>query len=226
MARLQWSLPGPALRPDKRLAAAAVAALVVLAGCFEEDREDPPFDFFVLSLSWSPSYCEAEGRSADPTQCAAGLGHRFVVHGLWPQFERGYPEFCAPAHRERVPDALADTMMDIMPSPGLIMHQWRKHGSCSGLDQEAYFETTRRALDRVTIPGFAEVRRRVAPAQVAERFIDANPTLPSDGIAVTCDDRHLREVRICLTRALDFRSCPEVAVRACRRSAVAMPLAR
>lgn len=52
------------------------------------------FDFYVLSLSWSPSYCEAEGEQANGQQCRAGRPYAFVVHGLWPQYERGYPENC------------------------------------------------------------------------------------------------------------------------------------
>ncbi|MCB1968558.1 MAG: ribonuclease, partial [Candidatus Accumulibacter sp.] len=52
------------------------------------------FDFYVLALSWSPAYCLIEGDRANKQQCAEERDLGFVVHGLWPQFESGYPEFC------------------------------------------------------------------------------------------------------------------------------------
>ena len=88
------------------------------------------FDFYVLALSWSPSYCAAEGPDANPQQCGVDKDYAFIVHGLWPQFEKGYPSRCATRIPDRVPNDLARSMVDIMPSFGLIGHQWRKHGTC------------------------------------------------------------------------------------------------
>jgi ribonuclease T2 len=186
------------------------------------------FDFYVLSLSWSPSYCEAEGKDANRQQCAAGRPYAFVVHGLWPQFERGYPESC----RTDEPDVDNTTLRklyDIMPSAGLIRHQWRKHGSCSGLDQDDYFAVLRAARDAVAIPArFSRLDAylTVDPDDAETAFRDANPSLPGDAIAVTCDRRYLREVRICLTMDLQFRSCPEIDRRDCRLPRAVMPPVR
>lgn len=186
------------------------------------------FDFYVLSLSWSPSYCAAEGNDANEQQCSGGRPYAFVTHGLWPQFERGYPEYCGIAERD-VPRDRANALLDIMPSRGLIRYQWRKHGSCSGLGQGAYFADVRAAWNKVAIPqqfvrpsGFATVK----PEAVEAAFLEANAGLPRDGIAVTCDRRYLREVRICMTRDFQFRSCPEVDAAACRASQVVMPPVR
>ena len=186
------------------------------------------FDFYVLSLSWSPSYCEAEGEDANRQQCESARPYAFVVHGLWPQFERGYPENCR-TDEDGVDNATLRTLYDIMPSAGLIRHQWRKHGSCAGLSQDDYFDVLRAAREAVAIP--AEFRRveayRTLDPDAAERaFLSANPGLAEEGIAVTCDRRFLREVRICLTKDLAFRECPEVDRRACRRDKVVMPPAR
>src|ERR1700742_1117182 len=53
------------------------------------------FDFYVFSLSWSPSFCESGGgRGNSDEQCNRGRPFAFVVHGLWPQYERGFPENC------------------------------------------------------------------------------------------------------------------------------------
>ncbi len=186
------------------------------------------FDFYVLSLSWSPSYCEAEGEDANRQQCAAGRPYAFVVHGLWPQFERGFPEDCPTADPD-VPNATLRTLYDLMPAGGLIRHEWRKHGACSGLDQDDYFAVLRAAREAVTIP--QEFRRLNAyktldPDDAEAAFLTANPALPRDGIAVTCDKRYLREVRICMTKDLAFRACPEIDRRGCRLSKVVMPPVR
>ena len=150
------------------------------------------------------------------------------MHGLWPQFERGFPENC-PTGEQDVSRETLRTLYDIMPSAGLIRHQWRKHGACAGLSQDDYFAVLRSAREKVAIP--PEFRRLDAyrtldPDAAEEAFLKANQTLPPDGVAVTCDKRYLREVRICLTKELGFRSCPEVDRRACRLQKVVMPPVR
>ena len=186
------------------------------------------FDFYVLSLSWSPSYCEAEGSDANRQQCQSKRPYAFVVHGLWPQFEHGYPSRC-PTDRPGVADDTLRKLYDIMPSAGLIRHEWTEHGSCTGLSQQDYFATLRAAREHIAIP--AEFRRldayrTVDPDEVEKAFRGANPALPADGVAVSCDQRYLREVRICLTKELAFRVCPEVDRRACRRDKAVMPPVR
>ncbi len=186
------------------------------------------FDFYVLSLSWSPSYCEAEGADANRQQCNAARPYAFVVHGLWPQFERGYPTDCATAEPD-VANATLRTLYDLTPSAGLIRHEWRKHGTCSGLSQADYFSVLRAAREAVTIPAAYE---RLAdyqtpgPDDVEAAFLEANPGLAPEAVVVSCDRRYLREVRICLTKELGFRACPEVDRRACRRPKVVMPPVR
>jgi ribonuclease T2 len=185
------------------------------------------FDFYVLSLSWSPSYCEAEGKDANRQQCSAGRPYAFVVHGLWPQFERGYPENCG-GKREVDRERLRG-LYDIIPSAGLIRHEWRTHGTCSGLSQEEYFRVVRQARERVVIPPEfrrLEDYRSLAPGAAEASFLKANPGLEPEDMAVTCDNRFLREVHICMTKQLEFRACPEVDRRACRADKVVMPPVR
>ncbi|MCC6946747.1 MAG: ribonuclease T2 [Bradyrhizobiaceae bacterium] len=207
-----------------------VAVLSVASPASAQNRGAPgKFDFYVLALSWSPSYCEAEGdRRRGNEQCSRGRPFAFVVHGLWPQHERGYPRACAnPA--PRIPDRLIDSMLDLMPARGLVIHEWREHGTCSGLGADGYFNAVRRARERVAVP---ERFRRlnayemVAPVEVEDAFRAVNPELKPDMIAVTCDHRWLREVRICLNRDLTFRACPDVDRRACRTPRIAMPPVR
>lgn len=187
------------------------------------------FDFWVLALSWSPSYCAAEGKDANSQQCGGSRPYGFIVHGLWPQFERGYPADCPTDRPLAVPRDALRALYDIMPSAGLIRHQWRKHGTCSGLSREDYFATLRAARERVVVPNDyrrLEDYRTVDPGDIERGFIAANPGLDAAGIAVTCDRRYLREVRICMTTSLEFRTCPEVDRRACSRRKSVMPPAR
>src|SRR2546421_11466503 len=136
--------------------AAAVIALSLAAGVVtaQDRRQNRPgeFDFYVLSLSWSPSYCEAAGERGTPSQqqCAT-RPYAFVVHGLWPQYDNGFPEFCQnPA--PRLNRNIVSSMLDLMPAPRLVFQQWDKHGTCSGLTANGYFELIRKARAVVKIP--------------------------------------------------------------------------
>jgi ribonuclease T2 len=198
-----------------------------------DSRNEPGrFDFYVLALSWSPSFCEVSrernGGRSNQQQCTEGRPYSFVVHGLWPQYERGFPRDCqVPA--PRLARRIVDTMLDIMPSPRLVFNQWDRHGTCTGLDGEQYFEVVRKARETVRIPAqFQDVTKYLAvtPAEVEQAFVEANPGLSHDAIAVTCDHRRLSEVRICMSKDLQFRSCPEVDRRSCRNEKVMMPPVR
>jgi ribonuclease T2 len=129
----------------------------------------------------------------------------------------------------RLARALVDDMLDIMPSPRLVFHEWDRHGTCSGLSPKAYFGLVRAAWAAVKIPpDYVQVDQpiSVTPGQVAGAFLKANPQLARDAINVSCDGRRLTEVRICLTKELTFRSCPEMARYSCRRDKVVMPAVR
>lgn len=187
--------------PTPPLAATLALTLALLAAPALAQDEAGRFDYYVLSLSWSPSWCLAEGDARNADQCDPGRRKSFVVHGLWPQYERGWPEDCRtsardPSRRE------TRAMGDIMGSSGLAWYQWKKHGRCTGLAAQDYFALTRAAASAITIPAPLEkLGRDVSlPANVVEdAFIEANPDLTRDGITVTCRDRALQEVRICLT---------------------------
>jgi ribonuclease T2 len=190
------------------------------------------FDFYVLSLSWSPSFCAASAeRSAESAARQQQCGERpysFVVHGLWPQYDKGFPEFCqVPA--PRLDRNIVSSMLDLMPSPRLIFHEWDRHGTCSGLSPRAFFDNVRRARAVIKIPPeYIEVKETltVTPDEVEEAFTKANPGLSRAAIAIGCDSRRLNEVRICLSKDLQFRDCAEIDQRSCRRDKLAMPPVR
>src|SRR6266702_47119 len=95
------------------IVAAVALSLGVTAASAQDTRQNEPgkFDFYVLALSWSPSFCEAAGdRAQGQPECGA-RPYSFVVHGLWPQYEKGFPEYCqVPAPR---PDRKARAVVKI-----------------------------------------------------------------------------------------------------------------
>src|SRR5689334_14965773 len=184
-----------------RAAFAALFIAMAAPASAQDSRQNEPgqFDFYVLSLSWSPSFCATSAERGGSRNASAQCGERpfsFVVHGLWPQYEKGFPEFCqVPA--PRLDRGIVSSMLDLMPSPRLIFNEWDKHGTCSGLNARAYFETLRKARAVTKIPtDFIEVKEPllVAPASVEEAFIKANPGMTPQSIAVTCDSKRLSEV--------------------------------
>ncbi|WP_298429809.1 ribonuclease T2 [uncultured Jannaschia sp.] len=175
------------------------------------------FDYYVLSLSWSPTWCALEGDDRQAPECAAGAARGFSLHGLWPQYETGWPSYCRSPHREATRGQTA-AMADVMGSAGLAWHQWKKHGRCSGLTAEDYFRLARLAYERVQRPAILrELGRAVTlPAHVVEAaWLEANPALEADGITVTCRAGRIQEVRLCLTRDLAPRRCGADVVRDC-----------
>jgi len=186
------------------------------------------FDFYVLSLSWSPSFCAAAAERApgrDPGLECGARAYSFIVHGLWPQYENGFPEYCqVPA--PRLDHAMISSMLDLMPAPRLIFGEWDRHGTCSGLSPRGYFDTVRKARAVVKIPPqYLDLQQplNVSPAAVEAAFIKANSDLAPADIAVGCDAKRLTEIRLCLSKDLKFRACPQIVQRSCRRDQVLMP---
>jgi len=213
---------------------AALAVLVLLAALPRSLAEDArqngagQFDFYVLSLSWSPSFCAAaaeRGSARGSTLQCGARPYSFVVHGLWPQYDKGFPEYCqVPA--PRLYRGIVSSMLDLMPAPRLIYNEWDKHGTCSGLAPRAYFDTVRKARAMVKIPPeYTDLQEslNVTPAAVEAAFIKANPNLSTEAMAIECDKKRLTGVRICLSKELQFRSCAQIARRSCQREPLIMP---
>jgi ribonuclease T2 len=210
--------------PAVKLVLAGIVAVLIAGPAARAEDAPGDFDFYVLALSWSPTYCALEG-AGDDEQCGVER-HGFIVHGLWPQYETGYPEFCEGAVSTRVSDAAVEAIIDITPSAGLIRYQWRKHGLCTGLRQRDYFGLMREAFETVTIPDAYDDPAddaSLGPARIEAAFLDANPGLPPRGIAVTCKQGKLADIRICLSKDLEFRECREVDADACRASRIGVP---
>ena len=178
------------------------------------------FDYYVLALSWSPTFCALEGDARGNPQCDDDKDSGWVLHGLWPQFERGWPSYCRSTERN---PSRADTaaMADIMGSSGSAWHQWKKHGICSGLSSDDFYKLSRHAYNSVTRPSvFRKLDKPVTlPAKVIEQaFLKANPNWQPDMLTITCKAGRIQEARLCLTRDLTPRRCGADVIRDCTMS--------
>lgn len=190
------------------------------------------FDYLVLALSWSPTYCASPAGANDNSQCAPGRRFAFVVHGLWPQYDKGWPQDC-PTDEGWVEENTIRSMMDIMPSKKLIIHEWKKHGTCAGVSQLSYFSAIRAIFAKVRIPArylspTADVI--TTPDQLVTDFVKTNKDLTSDMISVQCgnsrDRARLSELRICLDKSGNFAACGANENRSCRATTLVMPQVR
>ena len=184
---------------------------------FAQNDKAGAFDYYVMALSWSPNWCELEGDAKGSDQCNPRHDHGWILHGLWPQYHRGFPSYCATA--ERPPSrGQTNAMADIMGTGGLAWHQWKKHGVCSGLSPAQYYALSREAYTSVVRPPvFRKLDRNIKlPASVVQdAWLKANPQLEPDGITITCKQGHIQEARICLNRDLEPVPCGQDVVRDC-----------
>ena len=189
----------------------------------QTDDQSGNFDFYVLVLSWSPDYCASNDKK-DPQQCRSGKRLGFVLHGLWPQYDKGYPSDCT---TETLPEDVKAKFPALYPNQVLYDHEWEKHGTCSGLTPEQYLSLSKELKGSITIPKpyqTPEKPIRVSTKQFKKEFVMANPALNESEIAVYCSDsgRFLEEMFICFTRDGKPLSCSleirNKASRSCQNS--------
>ena len=79
---------------------AILAFFLGLAGMAHADGEKSgEFDYWVMALSWSPNWCAIEGDARKSPQCDPRENFGWTLHGLWPQYHRGWPAFCPTVER-------------------------------------------------------------------------------------------------------------------------------
>jgi ribonuclease T2 len=223
-------LLGP--RKEDSMIRVLIVALALLAGASQADARrrgdsDTPdvagrFDYYVLTLSWSPVYCE---KHPDDRQQCGSTRYGFVLHGLWPQYTNGgYPSTCATGAR-LTEDARAFGKT-VFPSEKLVAHEWRKHGTCTGMDPTAYFKAADEARNAIRIPAAFEpgARTQQMTAQAVSKAIrDSNPRITNKGLAVVCSGPELAEVRVCLTKDLTPTACGSGVRDSCRKGTIRVP---
>jgi ribonuclease T2 len=184
-----------------------------------------PFDFYVMTLSWSPGFCDLGGEEKSPRQCAVGSGDGFVVHGLWADKSYGpNPEACNPAEEASAAELAATR--GLYPDEGLAAHEYRKHGTCTGLGAPDYFAAVRNVRDGLNIPAFLKAPHQwlsLSPADLLQAFVAANANLHADNMAITCSHGELVDIRFCLSKDLKaFAICPKVSGHTCHSSSIAI----
>lgn len=195
----------------------ALACMMAAPVAWAEGERAGEFDYYVMALSWSPTWCALEGDARQSPQCAADADFGWVLHGLWPQYHRGWPSFCPTSERNPSRSMTAE-MADIMGTSGLAWYQWNKHGVCSGLSASEYYALARDAYGTIVRP---DVFRRLdtavrLPASVVEEaFLKDNPQLEPDMITITCRQGRIQEARICLSKSLEPVPCGQDVVRDC-----------
>lgn len=193
------------------------------------------FDYYTLVLSWSPTECITSSSGRKDTQCARRDGKRFgfLLHGLWPQYAKGYPERCPVRRRPFVPDVVIDSVGDVMPRRGLVIHEYRTHGTCSGLRPAEYYRLARHLFRQIKIPRRYRnpfEAQFISPYQLKRELAALNPWLKPNMIAVTCT-RHakqLKGVRICFSKKGQPRACGqnEAQRKLCRAKRIRVPPVR
>ncbi|MGR3890671.1 ribonuclease T2 family protein [Pseudomonas sp. 1152_12] len=206
------------------MAICLVLASMVTQAAPREQRPAGDFDFYVLSLSWSPTFCLTHPGNE---QCT-GKGYGFVLHGLWPQYAKGgWPASCDAQSRLSAEDLAKGAL--IFPTQALLKHEWAKHGTCSGLDASGYLEATDKALAAVQIPQQLQpfnVPNYLEAREITALFRESNPAMGNHGMAVICKGRVFSEVRVCLSKELRFAGCPASVKSQCRGGDIRIPVQR
>jgi ribonuclease T2 len=207
---------------EQKIVARGALALMLMAGVLgsaaaesrrhRSEGEPGQFDYYAMALSWSPAFCATQD---DPKQCAPGRQAGFVLHGLWPQYARGYPESCS---NEPLSRADVTTYASLYPSPKLIVHEWQKHGTCSGLNPAAYFALTGKLRQQLAIPPAYQRPTqplRTSYADFVAAFRAANPRLPAQSVLPFCaaGGRFLNEIHACFDKSGAGVACGAAEVR-------------
>ena len=195
-----------------------IFTLIIMAGALHADGEKAgKFDYYVLALSWTPTWCALEGDARGSEQCDASKDFGWTLHGLWPQFHQGWPSYCNTI--ERQPSrSMTNGMSDIMGTSGLAWHQWKKHGTCSGLSARDYYALSREAYGKINRPAlFRKLKEPVkVPAKVIEKaFLNENPSLKANTLTITCKQGRIQEARVCFSKALDPVPCGRDTIKDC-----------
>ncbi|BAE51504.1 Ribonuclease I [Paramagnetospirillum magneticum AMB-1] len=186
-------------------------AAFLAAGAAQADQCGPArgqpgsFDYYLMSLSWAPSYCATTSGRANAQECGPGTSYGFVVHGLWPQYASGQWPQCCQAVAAVKPSAVLDRLSRVMIGSSLISHEWEKHGSCVTSQQDEYFGK----IDQVvTALGLAPQVPGTGLDRIKVSALKQNWAVPAQSITVQCKGRKLTEVRICLDKTLSPMPCP------------------
>ena len=201
-------------------------------GFITEPGRPVPFDFFLLAMTSHPAFC-SDGHSRKQ-ECRAGKSPPLSIHGLWPESHAPgkYPRDCQGPALD-LAGGLERDLAVLMPgmADGLHRHEWRTHGTCSGLRDDDYFELTLRLAREVnealgatldTLAGQAtdaaqlrEYAERVQPGIAATLTFHCR-TL-RDAPRGNRQEPYLVEIRQCVSNGRDQKPAMPIACAAYNR---------
>lgn len=169
-----------------------------------------PVTGYTLALSWSPEFCKPrKGGKAHARQCGGDAGlFGLVVHGLWPESGRSWPQWCPAARAPRPAEVAANACLS--PSSALLARQWAKHGACMARSPTTYYKVTRILWNGLRLPDLDRVSRErgLTAGTIRTRFADANPGWPRRAVGVHLNARGwLEEIQLCYDRRFMPRAC-------------------
>ncbi len=138
------------MRTNAIVAALCGAVSIVLVAPVQAQQAEN----FVFSISWEPAFCDSHTSKPEcqAENSASFAASNFALHGLWSQ----YGQYCGVSQADRTADSrsqwyklpqvvLSDDVASALSvqMPGvasyLDRHEWTKHGTCSGLNQQDFF---------------------------------------------------------------------------------------
>ncbi len=207
-------LPGIAQAADSCVAPARPPVPHIDGPTERQPARVMPIGGYTLALIWQPQHCYNAARGAEDMTCSRALGsgpnRGFVLHGLWPDGEKGsWPQYCRPA--KPLPAATLRRAWCATPSAQLLQHEWAKHGTCMDGDADAYFARAGALYRGLRFPDMKRLARRrdVTAGALKRAIVAANPRLRADMVRVRATDKGwLEEIWLCLDRTLAYRGCP------------------
>lgn len=191
------------------------------------DRE---FDFYVLSMSFQPEFCHQHRKEHFPG-CESPLDFwrgSLTLHGLWPEdYDGSWPSSCTNEKFDpkTVEDLGPERFYRLWPNVkatnhdgngdngnarySFWEHEWTKHGTCTGLTQDEYFDTALKHF----LPTPQIVRENYGASIAVQRdellvayrndtgYYDAG--IYGDVVLVCSGGKYLSEVRTCVAKAKD-----------------------
>jgi ribonuclease T2 len=178
-------------------------------------------DYFRLSLSWSPTFCEGKSHAKDHFQCQHDFG--FIVHGLWPNkikdnqtsiSFRSHPRNCR--NEKEISIEIIKKYFCLMPSESLMQTEWEKHGTCYWQKPEDYFEQINQLYSQIHLPDNINdilnnqtISKRSRRNFIKQTFLDLNPKLTAEQIDIKMANKgkKLREVAFCYNHQFHHIKC-------------------
>jgi ribonuclease T2 len=181
----------------------------------KNDIASSDFDFYVLSMSFQPEFCFQHKRDSFPG-CENPQDFwrtSLTLHGLWPEdYDGSWPSTCTDEefNPKTVHDLGPDRFDHLWPNvkssePSKVHysfweHEWTKHGTCTGLSQDEYFDTALKHF--LPTPSFVRDNYglEVSSSDLLKAYREDQSYNDGDIILVCSGGRYLSEVRICVAK--------------------------